>query len=85
MSAKEAELARFRGLLEQEHGNDHDKSYTYVCPVTGESVPLTPLMMKEWARALVRISHLSEMLLLIQDLTARRPNDGQNASQHAKF
>lgn len=47
------ELARFRVLLEKKHANDHDAGYTYIDPVTATSIPLTPFMMKEWARAMV--------------------------------
>jgi hypothetical protein len=48
------ELARLRGLLEKKYSNDHDAGYTYIDSVTSDSVPLTPFMMKEWARAMVR-------------------------------
>ena len=47
-------LARFRGLLERAYSNDHDSGYTYICH-DGTSLPLTPLMMKEWSRACVRV------------------------------
>ncbi|KAM6491722.1 hypothetical protein JOM56_012762 [Amanita muscaria] len=50
----ERELARFRRLLEKQYQNDHDASYTYINNTTGVSFPLTPVMMKEWARACVR-------------------------------
>ena len=49
----DSELARLRGLLEKKYSNDHDAGYTYIDPVTSDSVPLTPFMMKEWARAMV--------------------------------
>ena len=49
----DSELARFRGLLEKRYVNDHDAGYTYIDLVTSESIPLTPFMMKEWARAMV--------------------------------
>jgi hypothetical protein len=45
-------LARFRGLLERRYGNDSNGGYSFVC-VDGTTLPLTPLMMKEWARACV--------------------------------
>ncbi|RDB20288.1 hypothetical protein Hypma_012690 [Hypsizygus marmoreus] len=46
------ELARCRSLIEKRHQNDHDGGYTYVDASTGDSVALTPFMMKEWARAI---------------------------------
>jgi hypothetical protein len=49
----ELELAHFCGLLEKQFANDHDGRYTYVDPVTAESTPLTPFMMKEWACTMV--------------------------------
>jgi hypothetical protein len=49
----DSELARLRGLLEKKYSNDHDSGYTYIDPISSESIPLTPFMMKEWARALV--------------------------------
>lgn len=49
----DSELARLRGLLEKKYANDHDAGYTYIDPISLESVPLTPFMMKEWARAMV--------------------------------
>ena len=55
LSKIDHELARFRGLLEKRYANDHDAGYTYIDPVTGDSTPLTPYMMKEWARAMVSI------------------------------
>lgn len=48
------ELARLRGLLEKKYANDHDAGYTYINSVNAESTPLTPFMLKEWARAMVR-------------------------------
>jgi hypothetical protein len=55
LSKLEFELARFRGLLEKRYANDHDSGYTYINPVSSEAIPLTPFMMKEWARAMVSI------------------------------
>ncbi|KAJ3911313.1 hypothetical protein F5877DRAFT_10621, partial [Lentinula edodes] len=52
MSAMEKELARIRGLLEKEHGNDYDMTYTWLNPNTGEKVPLSPMAMDEWTRAI---------------------------------
>jgi hypothetical protein len=49
------ELARLRRILEAKYGNDHDAGFTYIDSASGESVPLTPFMMKEWVRAMVRI------------------------------
>lgn len=49
----DSELARLRCLLEKKYANDHDAGYTYIDPITSDSVPLTPFMMKEWARAMV--------------------------------
>ena len=49
----ELELAHFRGLLKKKYANDHDGGYTYIDPATGDSVPLTLFMMKEWCRAMV--------------------------------
>jgi hypothetical protein len=43
-----------RTKLEKKYQNDHDAGYTYIDP-TGISIPLTPFMMKEWARGLVRL------------------------------
>lgn len=45
-------LARFRQLLEKKYGTDHDGTYTYINPITANTIPLTPFMMKEWARAM---------------------------------
>ncbi|GLB45367.1 hypothetical protein LshimejAT787_2200300 [Lyophyllum shimeji] len=46
----ERQIARTRRLLEKKHQNDHDSGYTYVTPAG--SLPLTPAMMKEWARSI---------------------------------
>ncbi|KAF8064884.1 hypothetical protein FPV67DRAFT_159076 [Lyophyllum atratum] len=49
------ELARCRRLLEVKYLNDHDGGYTYIDKTpggVGDSFPLTPFMMKEWARAI---------------------------------
>jgi hypothetical protein len=58
LSKLDLELARCRRLLEVEHRNDHDAGYTYIDKTPGgkgDSFPLTPFMMKEWSRAIVRI------------------------------
>jgi len=49
----ERELGRIRGVLETKYANPTDGGYTYVTN-EGEKVPLTPGMMSEWARAIVR-------------------------------
>ncbi|KAI9457459.1 hypothetical protein BJY52DRAFT_1120377 [Lactarius psammicola] len=46
------ELARFRHMLEKKYATDHDGTYSYIDATTATSVPLTPFMMKEWARAM---------------------------------
>ncbi|KIM74279.1 hypothetical protein PILCRDRAFT_14542 [Piloderma croceum F 1598] len=48
----ESQLAHFRVLLEKKWGHDHDNSFTYFPPDGSYSLPLTPYMLKEWARAL---------------------------------
>lgn len=53
LSPMEQELARLRCKLELKYTNGRDMGYTYIAP-NGESVLLTPFMMKEWARAMVR-------------------------------
>ena len=50
-----AELARLRKILETKYANDHGSGFAYINSSTGELVPLTPFMMKEWARAMVCI------------------------------
>ncbi|KAJ3812837.1 hypothetical protein F5876DRAFT_63677 [Lentinula aff. lateritia] len=52
MSAMEKELARIRGLLEKEHGNDYNMTYTWLNPNTGKKVPLSPMAMDEWTHAI---------------------------------
>ncbi|KAH9027206.1 hypothetical protein EDB84DRAFT_1272810 [Lactarius hengduanensis] len=47
------ELARLRCMLEKKHATDHNGTYAYIDPTTGATVPLTPYMIKEWARAMV--------------------------------
>jgi hypothetical protein len=53
LSPLDRELARNRQMLEQKYGNDGDNSFSYVDPVTGQTIQLTPFMLKEWARAMV--------------------------------
>ena len=50
----ERELGRLRGLLEKKYANPADSGYTYITN-DGEKVALTPSMMSEWARAVVRL------------------------------
>ncbi|THU81207.1 hypothetical protein K435DRAFT_873584 [Dendrothele bispora CBS 962.96] len=50
LSNLERELARIRGLLEEKYRSDHDNTFAYPDPVSGELWPLTLFMMKEWAR-----------------------------------
>ncbi|THU91562.1 hypothetical protein K435DRAFT_908394 [Dendrothele bispora CBS 962.96] len=52
LSQIDCQLARFRGLLEAKYGSDQDNTYAYPDPVTGNMVPLTPFMMKEWSRGM---------------------------------
>jgi hypothetical protein len=49
------ELARFRRMLEKKYATDHDGTYAYIDAATATTIPLTPFMMKEWARAMVRL------------------------------
>jgi hypothetical protein len=49
----DSKLACLHGLLEKIYSNDHNAGYTYVDPTTSDSIPLTPFIMKEWARAIV--------------------------------
>ncbi|KAF8336084.1 hypothetical protein F5887DRAFT_1078938 [Amanita rubescens] len=48
----DAELARLRKILETKYANDHGSGFAYIDSSSGELVPLTPFMMKEWARAM---------------------------------
>ncbi|KAJ7201418.1 hypothetical protein GGX14DRAFT_371289 [Mycena pura] len=50
LTPMELELARIRGILEKKYRNQHNAGYTYIGP--SGTVPLTPLMMLEWARAI---------------------------------
>jgi len=60
------ELARLRCKIELKYANDKDMGYMYILP-NGESMPLTPFMMKEWARAMVcqLLSHANVNLFLL--------------------
>jgi len=46
-------MARFQIKIEKKWGNEHDGTFAYI-HTDGTKLPLTPLMIKEWARALVR-------------------------------
>jgi hypothetical protein len=52
------ELAHLCVLLEKKYLNDHDAGYTYIDPVTSESILLTPFIIKEWVCAMVNCSLL---------------------------
>ncbi|KAF8156093.1 hypothetical protein B0H34DRAFT_783652 [Crassisporium funariophilum] len=52
LSKDEYKLAKEHTKLEKKYQNDHDAGYTFI-DATGVAVPLTPFMLKEWARALV--------------------------------
>ncbi|KAL1738368.1 hypothetical protein HDZ31DRAFT_78420 [Schizophyllum fasciatum] len=52
MTSTDREIAACRKLLEDRWGNDHDKSYTFVSADPPEAIPLTPLMMGDWAVSL---------------------------------
>ncbi|THU79406.1 hypothetical protein K435DRAFT_875502 [Dendrothele bispora CBS 962.96] len=49
----EKAVAEKRNLLEKMYGNPNDNSCFYKCAVTGDLIPLTPIMMAEWACAMV--------------------------------
>ncbi|KAE9384239.1 hypothetical protein BT96DRAFT_1008279 [Gymnopus androsaceus JB14] len=52
MNTMDKELAHIRILLEKEHGNDYNMSYTGLNPATAKKVPLSPAAMDEWVRAI---------------------------------
>jgi hypothetical protein len=56
-------LARFCGLLERKYNNDGDGGYSFMSS-DGTTLPLTPLMMKEWARCCVSDSAVSHIFLI---------------------
>ena len=62
----ERELARFRHLLEKKYANEHDAGYTFLAN-DDVTLPLTPLMMKEWSRACVSavLNHNASMLTFL--------------------
>jgi hypothetical protein len=53
LSKVDYELARYRQMLEKKYATDHDGTYSYIDPTTAMAIPLTPFLMKEWARAMV--------------------------------
>ncbi|KAJ3805353.1 hypothetical protein F5876DRAFT_69870 [Lentinula aff. lateritia] len=52
MSPMEQELARMRIILEKQHGNDYDLTYTYIDPTTAKKFALSPNAIDEWTRAI---------------------------------
>ncbi|KAH9083606.1 hypothetical protein EDB83DRAFT_2309558 [Lactarius deliciosus] len=48
----DCELAHFCHMLEKKYALDHSGGYAYINLVTSTTTPLTPFMMKEWARAM---------------------------------
>lgn len=46
------ELGRLRGILEKKYQNPNDSGYTYITN-DGERLPLMPVMLAQWCRALV--------------------------------
>ncbi|KAJ3871769.1 hypothetical protein F5051DRAFT_433582 [Lentinula edodes] len=52
MSPMEQELVRIRIILEKQHGNDYDLTYTYIDPTTAEKFALSPNAIDEWTRAI---------------------------------
>jgi hypothetical protein len=65
VSDLDRELARLRIKLEKKWGNNHDGAIVYIY-ADGTKLPLTPLMIKEWARALVHdMFHLLFLSILI--------------------
>ncbi|KAL1745520.1 hypothetical protein HDZ31DRAFT_63014 [Schizophyllum fasciatum] len=54
MTSTDREIAACRKLLKDRWGNDHDKSYTFVSADPPEAIPLTPLMMGDWAISLYK-------------------------------
>jgi len=64
----DSELAHLCGLLKKEYSNNHDSGYTYIDAISSESIPLTPFMIKEWARALVSNLFFSHINILKIDI-----------------
>jgi hypothetical protein len=64
----DSELAHLRGLLEKKYSNDHNSGYTYIDPVTSDSILLTSFMMKEWACTMVSFPLLYNTKLLKIDM-----------------
>jgi hypothetical protein len=63
----EASIAKRRRKLEKKYGIGHDGSGPYIYTFSdGFKLPLTPLMLREWAIALVSLLYpLSDVLRLI--------------------
>ena len=51
------ELARFCCMLEKKYASDCTGGYAYIDAVTATPIPLTPFMLKQWARAMVSTFH----------------------------
>lgn len=47
-------VGRSRLILEKRYANPNDSGYTYV-DQNGEKLPLTPAMLQEWSREMVRV------------------------------
>lgn len=56
-----------RGKLEKKYANPDDGGYTYVAD-DGEKIPLTPALMSQWARAMVCVSCVGQIILEIIDI-----------------
>jgi hypothetical protein len=54
-------------MLEKKWGNKHDNTFVYIYP-DSTKLPLTPHMLKEWARALVSWVLLQQTSILIFQL-----------------
>ncbi|KAJ3885769.1 hypothetical protein GG344DRAFT_70242 [Lentinula edodes] len=52
MSPMEQELARIRIILEKQHGNGYNLTYTYIDPTTAEKFAHSPDAIDEWTRAI---------------------------------
>ena len=52
LSKTEKQLVLIWSKIMKQHGNDHNAGATYVAP-DGHAIPLTPYLVKQWARAVV--------------------------------